>query len=316
MKTRDTFRSVSRMYTLQENQREYRSKTSSSDTPSTYRPNLHYMRPEVWTALSGKKLYGLKFAPLGFHYMVESEAKALKRLAKIDVSQKFVETFVDKDYYVLVYEWLESAEWKSIREIIDEHKQPLHKIYTYIVVENIRRSLISVVSAIHDKGVVHGDIKDTHVFVSEKAGGKIKLIDFGLAQLKDDKECVWKGGSRGFSPPEYWRIHERHYPLDWKSVLRIDNYALAATLYYAHTLNLYPLANPNFGQYRWTSDGFQDFVDFVQRVFDDTFLGEKRIQNKELREILRRGLAIEKDARPENTQDLLPSRLSSEKLKN
>lgn len=84
--------------------------------------------------------------------------------------------------------------------------------------------LCAGVSAVHEAGVVHRDIKPRNVLINWD--GVLKLTDFGIAQLEDsgDTRTGLAMGTLGFMSPE--QLH------DAKSVdLRTDIYALGATLW-------------------------------------------------------------------------------------
>jgi len=299
--------------------------SSSSDTPSTYRPNPHYERSKVVTAvahsiINGRqvnKTYGLKVVPYGQHHLLENESDALKYIHRANISHKFVESFIDKGFYVLAFEWLgrdsSGNDWRSLNTVLSERKKPISEIWTYRENQIFVSALISCVSRLHNMGIVHGDIKDTHIFVNQQDKEQIRLIDFGLSQFRD-KRSLWRGGSHGFSPPQYWKSYERPRPLTWDDLLRIDNYCLAATLYYVYTLQIFPLANPNFGDVLDDSElmgqiGFQNYMREVLKIISDESL--ESITNRDLRYLLQKGLSTNYKGIPLSTKDLIFKRQSS-----
>lgn len=55
----------------------------------------------------------------------------------------------------------------------------------------ILKKLVSAVSFMHDRGVVHRDLKPENlVFTSSEEDAEIKIIDFGFARLKREKESL------------------------------------------------------------------------------------------------------------------------------
>lgn len=56
---------------------------------------------------------------------------------------------------------------------------------------NIMRRLVSAVSFMHSRGVVHRDLKPENLlFTSSDDNAEIKVVDFGFARLKKEKEVL------------------------------------------------------------------------------------------------------------------------------
>ncbi|MGE4158509.1 MAG: sigma 54-interacting transcriptional regulator [Planctomycetota bacterium] len=80
--------------------------------------------------------------------------------------------------------------------------------------------LLSALQAVHEGGWLHGDLKPAHVVVIP--GGRIKLLDFGLAS-RERSGNIRMGGTPGYVAPEILRGQ----PAD----VRSDLYACGAILY-------------------------------------------------------------------------------------
>lgn len=52
---------------------------------------------------------------------------------------------------------------------------------------NIARQLASALEAVHDKDIVHRDVKPRNVILAEAEGGAAKLVDFGFAKVRADR---------------------------------------------------------------------------------------------------------------------------------
>lgn len=95
-------------------------------------------------------------------------------------------------------------------------------------VVNIGVDLCRALSAVHNAGLLHGDIKANNAMREE--GGRILLMDFGLTQERDSQ--VFRGGTPGYIAPEM-RLGE-------SASVRSDIYALGVLLYHLLTAKYPP----------------------------------------------------------------------------
>jgi len=111
-------------------------------------------------------------------------------------------------------------------EIVDEKKSML----TPGQIVRMSERLISALSHIHDRGVIHCDVSPDNICVTP--AGEPVLIDFGAARHVVDGVVQRHAGftlvKDGYSPPEL-------YQTNGVCAVQSDVYSLAASLYYAIT---------------------------------------------------------------------------------
>ncbi|XP_074028168.1 ribosomal protein S6 kinase alpha-5 isoform X2 [Leptinotarsa decemlineata] len=89
----------------------------------------------------------------------------------------------DENYTYLVLEYLKGG------ELFDRIR--MKSRFTESEASSILRKLVSAVSFMHSRGVVHRDLKPENlVFTSKDDNAEIKIIDFGFARLKEEKESL------------------------------------------------------------------------------------------------------------------------------
>lgn len=74
----------------------------------------------------------------------------------------------------------ELLEGKTLAEAIRRGPLPLHRALDYGI------QIAEGLAAAHERGVVHRDLKPQNLFVTKE--GRVKILDFGLAKLKEKKE--------------------------------------------------------------------------------------------------------------------------------
>ena len=101
---------------------------------------------------------------------------------------------------------------------------------------NYIRQVGEAVTLVHDKGLLHRDIKPQNIMVRDNQDAV--LIDFGLARgfIPDRTQQMTFGLTHGFAPPEQYGEMGRFAEYT-------DVYALAATLYYLLTSTKPPAAH-------------------------------------------------------------------------
>jgi eukaryotic-like serine/threonine-protein kinase len=122
---------------------------------------------------------------------------------------------------------MEFVEGQSLRQILRAFRTLAPAYIAHILVQTCE-GLVEV----HGKGIIHRDLKPENLMVRGVADSKdnVKILDFGIAQLQQDKrfdESGWAVGSIGYMSPE----QVRGLPVD----LRTDIYSLGLILYEALT---------------------------------------------------------------------------------
>jgi serine/threonine protein kinase len=126
-------------------------------------------------------------------------------------------------------------EWYLVMELV--HGEPLssriqREGLTLDEAMVVGRQLASALSALHDEGLVHRDIKPPNVMVPLGHIEPVKLVDFGLARQSEGPSSLTKTGtavgSPGYMSPEQAR-GERHL------TPAVDLYALGCVLYVSVT---------------------------------------------------------------------------------
>ena len=132
--------------------------------------------------------------------------KQILRDINIDNIPKYIEG--GKNYLKLSY-----IRGKTLNELTKERELTLNeKIY-------IMSKLFSITKSIHDKNVIHCDIKPSNIICG--ADDNVYLIDFGAATKRGEKS-IYIQGSEGFSPPEIYKNRDRRdYTVDIYSIMAV-----------------------------------------------------------------------------------------------
>jgi serine/threonine-protein kinase len=120
-----------------------------------------------------------------------------------------------------MYLVMEFAEGRSLRAILAERKKfPVEEAL------GIARQIASALVYMHERAVVHRDLKPDNVLVN--GDGQIKLLDFGIAMDEAARRLTWAGLSTAVGTPDYMAPEQVK---GRRGDARTDIYALGTILY-------------------------------------------------------------------------------------
>jgi serine/threonine-protein kinase len=130
-----------------------------------------------------------------------------------------------------IYLAMEHIEGTSLRALLQSGRpcEPLE----------IAIQICEALAYMHQRGVVHRDLKPENVIVTP--GGRVKIVDFGLALDRAGRRLTWSGLSSAFGTPDYVAPEQIEGK---RGDARADLYALATLLYELVTGHV-PYSGPN-----------------------------------------------------------------------
>jgi serine/threonine protein kinase len=92
---------------------------------------------------------------------------------------------------------------------------------------DVADELLDLLAVAHEKGVVHRDIKPENIFITEK--GEIKVLDFGIARLRDQAQIEQTGTGVMLGTPDFMSPEQARGSADVNA--QSDLWSTAATIF-------------------------------------------------------------------------------------
>lgn len=180
---------------------------------------------EVYLAesLSGKSEFIIKapFKTRNSAKKLAAEALIMKELSGIVGVPQIIHSKIDQENEMLVTQKFD----KSIESILT--KKPNFNLAVTI---QIGLQLLRILKAIHDKGIIHRDIKPGNLMISKKNPNQLFLIDYGLSKhyMKEGSQELFNLKKRNFKGTLMFASRNTHfgYSISRKDDLEAMGYTL------------------------------------------------------------------------------------------
>ncbi|PSO47585.1 MAG: hypothetical protein BRC33_12520 [Cyanobacteria bacterium SW_9_44_58] len=206
--------------------------------------DLYQQRPCVIKQFFPQREEGILLNSRKAIQLFHSEAKRLKQLGDHPQIPQLYDHIEQESYHYIIQEWIDGenlARELSRRGAFSE--RDLRKLLS---------SLLPVLQYIHDRRVIHRDIKP-HNIICRNSDPEFVLVDFGAAKLASLSELGKTGtiiGSPGYAAPEQ---------VYGKATFASDLYSLGVTCLHLLTeVSPFELYNPLDNQLQWRDYYCQD----------------------------------------------------------
>ena len=109
---------------------------------------------------------------------------------------EYYDSYSDKDFYYIVMEKCD----EDLRKFIERNKGGLSDA----MIKNILLQLNEALKMMHSNNLIHRDLKPANIFIKNVSENNfiIKLADFGLSRVFNNKDFSTNKGSFGYCAPE------------------------------------------------------------------------------------------------------------------
>lgn len=154
------------------------------------------------------------------------EARTMLDLGAMPKVVRLFNTFLENNTVYIVMEYIPGETLGRYIEKYERKRLPWAEVY------RLMGSLLPVLHAIHQRGIIHRDISPDNIMIRSDNGEAV-LLDFGISQaIKDGGKKATSSATAtlrsGYAPIEQYSINSQQDA-------RTDEYAYCATMYYALT---------------------------------------------------------------------------------
>ena len=148
------------------------------------------------------------------------EARAVNRIGHENIVGIFDLSMLPPNRYYIVMEYLDG---EALSALLRRGAMPAGEAVAILL------QLCDALQCAHERGVVHRDLKPDNVFVARRRGAPfVKLLDFGIAKLRDAPAGAQTAAGMIVGTPEYMAPEQcENRPVD----ARTDVYALGVMAY-------------------------------------------------------------------------------------
>lgn len=144
-------------------------------------------------------IYAAKFIPVANQYekaVIKKEIDIMNQLLHHNKLIRLHDAFEDDDEMILIYEFMAGGELFE-RIACDDHRMTESEVINYM------RQICEGIKHMHERNILHLDLKPENIMCTKKAGNEIKIIDFGLAtRVSPDETVKISTGTAEFAAPE------------------------------------------------------------------------------------------------------------------
>jgi predicted Ser/Thr protein kinase len=153
--------------------------------------------------------------PEAIHHFLQ-EAKAIALTSHPNIVKWYGHGEWEKGLYIA----MELIQGISLRQFITQHSLSIKRALEIIL------QVAYALQHLHSHGIIHRDLKPENILITEE--GEIKVIDFGIAQLREEGKTR-SDASRFLGTPNYMSPEQKENPSS--AVAASDIYSLGVVLY-------------------------------------------------------------------------------------